>query len=1184
MKILKVQFKNINTLAGEWEIHFDRSPLREAGLFAITGPNGSGKSTILDAISLSLYGRTTRLEQPEKHVITKGMSDGYAKVAVSIDDNVYESAWFADRTNGSAKTRMVLTDLDRQNGTVKEGPRLVPSEIAEMTGLDFKRFSRSIMLAQGEFAAFLKSLESERAEILESIIGTEFYEETERKIRDRAASEAEKLQQLIEALDRLPNPSMDERDQILSEIDRLRSELDGALHVISVYEARRETLNQQLQLERRVKGLRDALQAAKSHRESLQPDVLRLEKAERAQELTDDLDRLQQLETDLNNTRQHLERAAEERAAAEHRLRNLIAIRDEASNALDKANGTWADRKEILDGALALQSKIAEHQQRADDLHSRESGLQYSRKQLLERQSQIDRLLEEKGKYLKELTAWLTEHDVDKGLDAIIPDIRRDLSLLASLKQQQSGLMQRKATAQEEENAAQSALGKVRRIHEKNEKSVSSLEGKKADTEEKMASYLDDESPQAIIDRYNQDKSRLSACNQMRKLSKAYQRGRERQGKGFLQELAEARSSTEVLLEEYKANNRMLSIFQHTLFPEGSAETREGETCPICGYSDCPVKSGDVTDLSDLTSMLRVHAADDKRRVKSRRAYQRQLSRMGRKAVKALELGSQWQRLTALTGTPVPISDALDIGEEIARLKSACRRQKRRVKKIDRLQRRIGKLGTMISRAGNRSESHLAAIGDLEERIRVCRDGVLTLVTEAESLERRKSTLEPRIADRLAPYDGSQLPLDDPDGLIARLEQMRDDFRSRAEEAVRIPEGEEALRDEAAGIPDALKPIEAELASIGEEITAAERAHEELLERKKQTYGSGDPSVERQALLDSIDSRKAALERASRDIDAENRLIEQNTSQLKTLEERVEQLRNEFEELSRSLEEKARAAGFENLLDAAENGLSPEEQTSIRDAVASADRKIEETEERLANVSSELDRLPSVSAPETGEEQRISSIKERTASIQSELSQLDRELKQLEADRTKYREKALALDMQQKACEKADGDLDYLESASAGEIKRWMQGFMLERLVDQSNHHLDALSGRYHLSRIPGRDRLALEIVDLKQSKKRRSLRTLSGGESFLVSISMALGLADLAAPKRAIQTLFIDEGFGRLDDEALYNVLSILKNLQSRGKMVGIISHIRQLADEIPTQVRLSLSADGHSQMEIVA
>lgn len=82
MKILGVRFKNINTLRGEWEIRFDRSPLKEAGLFAITGPNGSGKSTILDAISLALYGRTTRLDQPERHIITKGTSDGFARVTV----------------------------------------------------------------------------------------------------------------------------------------------------------------------------------------------------------------------------------------------------------------------------------------------------------------------------------------------------------------------------------------------------------------------------------------------------------------------------------------------------------------------------------------------------------------------------------------------------------------------------------------------------------------------------------------------------------------------------------------------------------------------------------------------------------------------------------------------------------------------------------------------------------------------------------------------------------------------------------------------------------------------------------------------------------------------------------------------------------------------------------------------
>ena len=84
MKILNLRFKNINSLKGEWEIAFDRYPLADAAVFAITGPNGSGKTSILDSISLALYGETFRLKQPAEQIITRDAADCYSEVTFSL--------------------------------------------------------------------------------------------------------------------------------------------------------------------------------------------------------------------------------------------------------------------------------------------------------------------------------------------------------------------------------------------------------------------------------------------------------------------------------------------------------------------------------------------------------------------------------------------------------------------------------------------------------------------------------------------------------------------------------------------------------------------------------------------------------------------------------------------------------------------------------------------------------------------------------------------------------------------------------------------------------------------------------------------------------------------------------------------------------------------------------------------
>ena len=98
MKILGVKFKNINSLTGEWEIRFDRSPISDTGLFAIVGPNGSGKSSIPDAITLGLYGETARLRSPDAGILNLQEKESFAEVTFSVQDHRYCSRWFVQKT------------------------------------------------------------------------------------------------------------------------------------------------------------------------------------------------------------------------------------------------------------------------------------------------------------------------------------------------------------------------------------------------------------------------------------------------------------------------------------------------------------------------------------------------------------------------------------------------------------------------------------------------------------------------------------------------------------------------------------------------------------------------------------------------------------------------------------------------------------------------------------------------------------------------------------------------------------------------------------------------------------------------------------------------------------------------------------------------------------------------------
>ena len=143
------------------------------------------------------------------------------------------------------------------------------------------------------------------------------------------------------------------------------------------------------------------------------------------------------------------------------------------------------------------------------------------------------------------------------------------------------------------------------------------------------------------------------------------------------------------------------------------------------------------------------------------------------------------------------------------------------------------------------------------------------------------------------------------------------------------------------------------------------------------------------------------------------------------------------------------------------------------------------------------------------------------------------------------------------------------------------QGLTLKRLVQLANRHLKKLNARYFIEKRHDED-LQLDIVDLYQANTKRSMSTLSGGESFLVSLALALGLSDLAGKNTQIESLFIDEGFGTLDEKTLDIAIETLENLQAKGKTIGVISHVRALKERISTQIQVIKKGGGMSTLRM--
>lgn len=180
MKILSVRLHNLNSLKGEHLVRFDREPLASAGLFAITGPTGAGKTTLLDAITLALYGKVARYgnESNPEHVMTRHCGECSAEVEFEVTSGVYRAAWERHRAGKKPGGKLQAPKRYLYNAAgepLAQQIREAEQKIEDLLGLNYDRFLRSVLLAQGDFARFLKADANERAGLLESLTGTSIY-------------------------------------------------------------------------------------------------------------------------------------------------------------------------------------------------------------------------------------------------------------------------------------------------------------------------------------------------------------------------------------------------------------------------------------------------------------------------------------------------------------------------------------------------------------------------------------------------------------------------------------------------------------------------------------------------------------------------------------------------------------------------------------------------------------------------------------------------------------------------------------------------------------------------------------------------------------------------------------------------------------------------------------------------
>ena len=403
MKICKLKLKNLNSFRGEQEIDFESGMLSDASLVAITGPTGAGKTTLLDAICVALYGKTPRLSgtgsQHPRHLISHGEEAGFAEVQFIANNTRYVAIWSLKRGSAAevrlsyAEDNKLISDkLSRKGKTLGSSQRTVSEEVESILGLDFDAFRRSVMLAQGEFAAFLKADKEDRRTILEATAGISIYDVLKRTLNEKVGEVKALHAEVVKDIEGIPEASREQVVEAEAVFDRLQLEAE------ELGTQSRHTQDEKQREEGRKTDF-ERLQSSKDRQNELteqQPeiDILQttLENANRADRLRPEKQTYDTAKSDLENAEKALDTATEEKTETEAQVKTDQTVYDEKEKAYQTISDEHTQkiphyRNAKLDVARAA-DQFAEADKRATALADVDNQIDEVSCQFAERQTE----------------------------------------------------------------------------------------------------------------------------------------------------------------------------------------------------------------------------------------------------------------------------------------------------------------------------------------------------------------------------------------------------------------------------------------------------------------------------------------------------------------------------------------------------------------------------------------------------------------------------------------------------------------------------------------------------------------------------------------------------------------------------------------------------------------------------
>jgi len=1244
MKILSISGHNLASLAEPFTVDLESGPLANAGLFTIHGPTGAGKSTLLDAVCLALYGETPRSEtagttkvpssrgedwtaKDPRQIVRRGSNGAKASVRFALGEDHFVAEW-AVTAVVQGRNAGNLNAPTMRIGKVTPASSAAPEWIhtgkdncrkfmESRTGMNFENFCRSVLLAQGRFAALLEAKVADRARVLEALTDpSERYRRLSQEAFKRGNAAAAKFRQAQQEVDAIPVLAPEERAAKAAQIEADKQQIVSLKH-------QTESLTQALgqwdaidNAQTLLGQAEDALGKAEAAEAALEAERLLVSEAQSVEPLREPRARvvaaataLTAAQTATEQARNHVTMQTSRREVAQaaadeaQRLQQAAAAqREQLTPELHKAREADHTLKLLESQRPAHVAALEEVAARRRKLEDAERADDVSRRGLRAQAEAID--------------AWMTAHPTARPLalgaatwQPILKGYISEELLLSSDRNSCDGAQSRLATAEKALVDAQAALTLA-------EQTSANARNTCLNAEEEARRLQALVSPEHLmqlgeqatrLDRLVADAGRLLE----HQASEARERAHAAQAAAAAESAAVRVTEAELRLKDLKEHRATVAAQQALAHAQAGmaelrARLRSGEPCELCGSCDHPW--ADATALVPAATvnaeMARLDAAieaDEK---------QRDIARS--------------QRDTAIAQADVASKLADRSAQEHARLMAQWRPEAAQVVTLEPSttveSAREALLGTQAS---IRTElTALTTAAQAAKSARAAADGALKDRSLAEQQVTAKTALE---AEARRDRDLAQASLTAAQATVeSRLAQLDNHWRSAAPTLTEVPDAEQRFRSAAQATfaswtqsAEDYAKQEADRVAIA---TATEQLESAAQQRRSVQGELSRQEAPLQAALDAHDANIAAQKQLRAGLLGGRSVPEVETS-LTTAQKQCEEARTAAEstlsaaagalvaaettlkhlqsdeQLNADTAEAARARYQEAA------ALLPFDAAEIERRISIAPEAIARCEQALAEASKTTKELGSArdaarkhhetltAQGPTRDRDTLTTERQKLGEALSALEQKVGALQEALANDATAVQRRAEKELELAALMKSEGVWGRLSDAIGSRegdlFAVFAQSLAFESLLSAANSEIARLRPRYALQPLASSARtptLEMLVQDTEFGGETRPLSTLSGGERFLISLSLALGLSSLSSHNKLLGTLFIDEGFGTLDPQTLADAVDALRTLQQRGTQVGIISHVPELAESTSANVVIERVSQGLSKVRVVS